>query len=122
MNKKSKNKLKLNSKCWIETFDGKGILGGGRIALLKIIDSEGSIQAAAVKSGISYRKIWGILKNEEDILGFPLLNKQRGGVRGGSSSLTPEAKKLIIAYEKSKKNLEKAISMISIAFEKSINK
>jgi len=49
--------------------------------LLKSIEKHGSLISAAREMKISYRKAWGDLQKAETFLGFPLVEKQRGGRR-----------------------------------------
>lgn len=91
--------LKLNYKIWFTDNEDKGILGDGKWKILKAIDETGSLTAACDKLGITYRRTWNDLKTIEQQLGFALLEKSRGGVEGGSTSLTPEGKKLIKAFD-----------------------
>ncbi|PKP49119.1 MAG: LysR family transcriptional regulator [Bacteroidetes bacterium HGW-Bacteroidetes-11] len=93
------NELKLHYKIWFTDQNEKGILGDGKWKILKAIDETGSLTAACEKLGITYRRTWNDLKTIEKQLGFALLEKSRGGAEGGSTSLTPEGKKLIRAFD-----------------------
>lgn len=93
------NELKLHYKIWFTDQNEKGILGDGKWKILKAIDESGSLTAACEKLGITYRRTWNDLKTIEKQLGFALLEKSRGGAEGGSTSLTPEGKKLIRAFD-----------------------
>ena len=59
--------------------------------LLQAVRSEGSISAAARKLGLSYRHVWGLLKEWELTIGQPLIVWERGQ----SAQLTPFADKLL---------------------------
>ena len=91
--------LSVKYKMWISAENGEDIMGNGKWLLLKTIDEEGSLKAAADKLCMSYRKAWGSLKNTEEYLGFPIVEKHRGGSQGGRTSLTKDGKKLIETYE-----------------------
>ena len=52
--------------------------GDGRAALLDLIDSLGSISQAAARSGMSYRNLWGYLRELEAAAGFRFLERRRG--------------------------------------------
>lgn len=93
------NKLRLNYKIWLETSDQVGILGDRKCELLKAIDEAGSLNNAVRKMGMTYRRTWGNLRETEKKLGFPLIRPTRGGVTGGSTVLTLEAKIIIAAFE-----------------------
>ncbi len=100
MNKK-KNSLPvtIHYKIWFESANGEGIMGDGKWLLLETIDKRGSLSAAALELGISYRKAWGDIKKAELLLGSELLVKQRGGSLGGTSTLTDYARKWLAFYK-----------------------
>jgi molybdate transport system regulatory protein len=91
--------LRLQYKIWFTDESGAGLLGDGKWKILKAIDEAGSLTAACEKLGITYRRTWNDLKSIEKRLGFPLLEKNRGGVDGGSTSLTIEGQRLIRAFD-----------------------
>ena len=97
-------------------------MGDGKIRLLKTINEQGSLKAATNLLKISYRKAWGDIKKAENILGFQLINKLRGGPDGGSSSLTEEGQRLIISYDIFQKELNKFIGIASESFINKLNK
>lgn len=99
MKTKKYDELKLHYKIWFTDQHEKGILGDGKWKILKAIDETGSLTSACEKLGITYRRTWNDLKTIEEQLGFALLEKSRGGAEGGSTSLTPEGKKLIRAFD-----------------------
>jgi len=114
--------IQLNYKIWFSSEDGQNIMGDGKIRLLKTINEQGSLKAATNLLKISYRKAWGDIKKAEDILGFQLINKLRGGPDGGSSSLTEEGQRLIISYDIFQKELNKFIGIASENFINKLNK
>jgi molybdate transport system regulatory protein len=91
--------VRFNYKIWLSTTDDQGILGDGKWQILKAIEKHGSLKAATKALGITYRRTWGDLKKIEEMLGFAILEKERGGKDGGKSSLTPEGKKLVAAFD-----------------------
>ena len=90
--------LQVRSKIWLEV-DGEPVFGQGRDTLLRLIQSTGSINAAAKEMGVPYRKAWTYLDAMEKRLGFPLVNRLKGGPGGGSSSLTPQAEALLQKFD-----------------------
>jgi len=94
-----KSNIKLNYKIWLSTPDDEGIMGDGKWQILKAIEKHGSLMAATEALGITYRRTWGDLKKIENMLGCNLLDKSRGGPDGGTSSLTPEGKRLVKAFD-----------------------
>jgi molybdate transport system regulatory protein len=107
--KSSRKDVFLRYKLWLSAVSGEGIIGEGQYKLLCLIGEEGSLKAAAIKMGTSYRKAWGDIRNAEELLGYELTEKQRGGADGGKSILTSKAKKLLEAYEVLHKKLDGAI-------------
>ena len=97
--KPSKFEIFLNYKLWLSSVTGEGIMEEDRYRLLQLIKEKGSLKAAADDMKISYRKAWGDLKKAEELLGYDLIIRQRGGKSGGQSQLTDKAIKLLEAYE-----------------------
>ena len=91
--------IRLHYKIWMSDKNEKGILGDGKWQILKLIEKKGSMKAACDELGYTYSRTWGNLKKIEQLFGFPLLEKQRGGVDGGRTLLTSEGKKLVKAFD-----------------------
>jgi molybdate transport system regulatory protein len=92
------SRLQVRSKIWLE-IDGEPVFGQGREELLRLIRSTGSINAAAKAMEIPYRKAWTYIDVMEKRLGFPLVNRLKGGPGGGESSLTPQAETLLQKFD-----------------------
>lgn len=78
--------------------DGK-CFGPGVAELLRRVESEKSLRAAAISMAMAYSKAWTVIKTAESKLGFKLLVSTTGGKNGGGATLSPEASKLLAAYE-----------------------
>ncbi len=91
--------FEIKFKVWIER-DGEVVFSSAREQLLREIDKEGSINKAAKKLGISYKKAWLLIKHMEERLGYQILEKKRGGISGGGSKLTEAGKELLKNYER----------------------
>ncbi len=89
--------MKLAYRLWIES-DGKAF-GVGPYELLKFIEKTGSLFQAAQEMHLSYRKAWDLISKSEKRLGITLLYRKIGGVSGGGSTLTQEAKDFMKRYE-----------------------
>jgi molybdate transport system regulatory protein len=96
----------LSYKVWLSSVTGDGAVGETEYRLLKHIAESKSLKAASDDLGISYRKAWGDLKQTEELLGYQLLEKQRGGKTGGTSVVTDKARNLIEAYEALQKTFD----------------
>lgn len=66
---------------WLQTKEGL-LFGVGRAELLDKIDEFGSLRKAAEEMCMSYRAAWGKIKKTEEILGFKLIEKERGNKTG----------------------------------------
>ena len=67
--------------------------------LLEGVRRHGSLQGAARDMGMSYSKAWTVMRNAEEIWGFPLIRRYVGGKDGGRSVLTKQAEIILERYE-----------------------
>lgn len=79
-------------------FENKAF-GPGMSLLLRNIEKTGSLQGAAQAMNMAYSKAWKILKESEKAWGVPLTERETGGKDGGGSTLTPQARALLEAYD-----------------------
>ena len=79
--------------------ENEKFFGEGPYRLLKGIEKTGSLRAAAMEMNMSYSKANAIMGRAEKCLNFPLTEKKIGGVGGGGSQLTEEAKEFLKKYE-----------------------
>ena len=93
-----RHRLDVRSKIWL-VADGKPVFGQGREELLRLIQRTESINRSAKLMGIPYRKAWVYINFMEKRLGFALVHRQKGGVGGGESSLTPQAIELLNKFD-----------------------
>lgn len=75
-----------------------GMLGPGIIDFLELVNETGSMQSACEKMGMSYSKSWRLVSYAENAVGKTLLIREAGGIQGGGSTLTDDAKKIITGY------------------------
>lgn len=74
-------------------------IGPGKINLLKALQTESSITAAAKSLNISYKKSWDLLKDLNQIFDQPVFETKVGGKGGGKTIVTPLGLELIRLYE-----------------------
>ncbi len=98
--------MKIKSKVWLEK-NSKLIFGDGKSQILKAIEEAGSINKAAKKMGISFRHAWGYITAIERRAGFKLIERNKGGIGGGGSCLTPRAKELVQKFDRLKRAVNK---------------
>lgn len=89
--------FRVNGSLWLEG-NGTRFFGPGPVELLQLIEETGSINQAAKKMGMSYKKAWEIVNRLNEIVGSPMVITATGGEKGGGSSLSDEAKELIEWY------------------------
>mgnify|MGYP000896129741 CR=1 FL=1 len=106
--------MEIKHKVWIEK-NGKVIFGKGRDDILKAIDEQHSLNAAAKKLEMSYRAAWGRLKASEERMGIELVHI---GVHDKSMRLTDQARFIIERFEKLEKDIEKLLSTADQDFQK----
>ena len=99
--------MKIAYRVWLDS-EGKAF-GEGPYRLLKQIEKAGSLHQAAMDLNISYRKAWIMLKNAEEKLHFPLIDRKIGGISGGGSLITARGKTFMKRYEKFRKELEEVL-------------
>lgn len=81
----------LRLRVWIEQEE-KTYIGIGSTLLLQHVEELGSLRKAAAELGMSYRRAWGKLKNAEERIGQPLVEKTKG--KGQRFNLSPFGKEL----------------------------
>lgn len=89
--------FRVNGSLWMEG-NGTRFFGPGPVELLQLIEETGSINQAAKKMGMSYKKAWEIVNRLNEIVGSPMVITATGGEKGGGSSLSDEARQLIEWY------------------------
>ncbi len=83
-------------------FNGKAAM------LLSLVDETHSVRLACKRMRISYSSGWNLLNAIEEELGFSLILRSQGGVKGGSSTLTEKGRELLTAYTSYTAALRKA--------------
>ena len=88
---------RASAKLFIGCSEGEGesTFGSGLISLLRGVDESGSLNRAAKDMHMAYSKAWKLMNSAEERLGIKLI--ERDGARG--STLTPEATRLIAAFD-----------------------
>lgn len=77
-----------------------GAIGPGKVDLLRAIDREHSISAAARAMGMSYRRAWLLVEDTQKVAGRELVLTRAGGADRGGATLTEAGHELVRAYER----------------------
>ena len=78
---------------------GVGLIGPGKIELLRQIHQHQSISAAARAMKMSYRRAWLLVDELNALFERPVVAKWLGGRSRGGATLTPAGKKLVRSYD-----------------------
>ena len=89
--------LKLTVRLYSD--DNQRCFGPGIATLLHQVEACRSLRSAAASMGMAYSKAWRIIRTAESVFGCKLLSSTIGGSHGGGAVLTPEAVRLVDAYE-----------------------
>ena len=88
--------LKLTVRLYSD--DNQRCFGPGIATLLERVQEHRSLRAAALSMEMAYSKAWRIIRTAEEVFGCKLLDSTIGGQHGGGAVLTPEAERLLGAY------------------------
>ena len=102
--------MKLVYKIWLDQ-NGKAF-GDGPLELLNRVGNTQSLHEAANQMGMSYSKAWRLIRTLEQRLGFPLLDRKVGGISGGGSELTDEARHFMGRYSQFREEVKRALDRI----------
>ncbi len=79
--------------------EGERFFGAGPCELLLEVERLGSLRAAAQHLGMAYTKAFSMVKRAEREFGFAMTQRTIGGKGGGGSTITPQAKELLMRYQ-----------------------
>jgi molybdate transport system regulatory protein len=96
-NLRPSSRLTVHVNLWLEAND-KVALSQWRVQLLQAIDENGSIRRAAQHMQITYDLAWHRVEEMEQALGMRLVERQRGGPKGGSAQLTQAGRDFVARF------------------------
>ncbi len=100
-------------KLWMVNEESESVFGDGLAELLEEINKTHSMLMAAQNLKMSYRYALHRITLAEKRLGELLVNRTRGGAKGGGfSEITPYGKELIARYRKAQAELNSALKKI----------
>ena len=104
--------MEIKYKIWLD--DSGKIFGEGPYQLLSGVLQHGSLSQAAKELNMSYSRAHGLMKKLSRKLGFSLIESHSGGVGGGETTVTAEAKDLMRRYklfmDENKQNIDQAFN------------
>jgi len=90
--------------------EGEKVLGPRFVRLLEEIEARGSVLGATRRLGIGYRHAIAWIKRAETALRRPLVERRAGGMAGGGSKLTGEARALVHSYRRVGRALDRIVA------------
>ncbi|BAB65821.1 MULTISPECIES: winged helix-turn-helix domain-containing protein [Sulfurisphaera] len=112
--------MKFKFKIWLETDDGKPVIGKGGISLMKNIIETGSISTAAKKMHVSYKFAWEYVRKVNDILGG--IEMHKGGKGAGGTIVSEKVTELIKVYEEAEKEINEVLEKYNKKIEEILKK
>lgn len=108
--------MHVHTKIWIEDDEGRLLLGEGRLEILKAIERNGSLSAAARELGMSYRAVWGKIRTTEKRLGVKLVDGVAGGRQHGGAVLTENARLFVAKFDEFDRRAREAVDEMGREF------
>jgi molybdate transport system regulatory protein len=94
----------------IRVYRGAEIaLGPGKVNLLEMIASAGTLAEAARRLGMSYMRAWKLLQTMNTAFRAPLVDTSRGGSEHGHASLTATGHAVLVLYRRMEAESRRAI-------------
>ena len=90
--------ISLKLKIYLEDSHDK-FMGIGVLWLLRKMEENMSLRAAAGELGISYSKAFRMIENLENALGMKVLDRKKGGSSRGGASVTEFGRAFIALYD-----------------------
>jgi molybdate transport system regulatory protein len=91
--------VEIKTKLYLVDSDGEKFMGIGVLWLLKGIEEQGSLRAAAMKLQISYSKAYKMVGNLEKYLGMAVVERHKGGSSHEGASLTEFGVRFMNLYD-----------------------
>jgi molybdate transport system regulatory protein len=85
-------------------------IGPGKADVLQAIAETGSIAEAGRRLGMSYQRVWSLVRAMNGDFVEPLVLAQRGGAAGGGAGLTPAGAKVLDVYRAIERDAAKAVA------------
>lgn len=85
-------------------------IGPGKADVLQAIAETGSIAQSGRRLGMSYQRIWSLVRAMNGDFIEPLVLTQRGGSAGGGAALTPTGSQTLAIYRAIEADAERAVA------------
>lgn len=112
--------MRFRFKLWIESDDGKPIIGKGGISLIKLIMETGSISTAAKSMHVSYKFAWEYVRKVNDFVGG--IEMHKGGKGAGGTRVSEKVVELVKIYEEAEKEIDEVLKKYNQKIEEILKK
>lgn len=85
-------------------------IGPGKADVLQAIAETGSIAEAGRRLGMSYQRVWSLVRAMNGDFVEPLVLTQRGGAAGGGAGLTDMGRRVLKVYRAIEQDAERAVT------------
>lgn len=85
-------------------------IGPGKADVLQAIAETGSIAESGRRLGMSYQRVWSLVRAMNGDFVEPLVHTQRGGAAGGGAELTDTGKRVLSLYRAIERDAELAVA------------
>lgn len=85
-------------------------IGPGKADVLQAIAETGSIAEAGRRLGMSYQRVWSLVRAMNGDFVEPLVLTQRGGTAGGGAALTEVGTRVLTVYRAIERDAERAVA------------
>ncbi|MDO9074833.1 MAG: LysR family transcriptional regulator [Rubrivivax sp.] len=85
-------------------------IGPGKAAVLQAVAETGSIAQAGRVLGMSYQRVWSLVRAMNVDFIAPLVHSQRGGSAGGGAQLTATGEQVLAVYRAIERDAERAVA------------
>ena len=85
-------------------------IGPGKADVLQAIAETGSISQAGRRLGMSYQRVWSLVRAMNCNFVEPLVETQRGGTAGGGARLTATGVRVLTTYREIERDAQRAVA------------
>ncbi len=85
-------------------------IGPGKADVLQGIAETGSMAETGRRMGMSYQRVWALVRAMNTDFVEPLVAKQRGGAAGGGAQLTPTGERVLSVYRAIERDAQRAVA------------
>lgn len=85
-------------------------IGPGKADVLQAIAETGSLAESGRRLGMSYQRVWSLVRAMNGDFVEPLVATQRGGPAGGGAGLTPAGEQVLKIYRAIERDAERVVA------------